>query len=119
MWQNEKLEEPRKKTIELDEELTDTIQKSMFGGLRADGKKSLSNTKKIMMGGVVGVFAGLYFGKSPLLLGVVGYGIKLLISFSLRFFVKIGKSAKKMPGGVEIYGDCAKLLIESHNPFSA
>ena len=53
MWQNEKLEEPRKKTIELDEELTDTIQKSMFGGLRADGKKSLSNTKKIMMGGVV------------------------------------------------------------------
>ncbi len=79
MWQNEKLEEPRKKTIELDEELTDTIQKSMFGGLRADGKKSLSNTKKIIMGGVVGVFAGLYFGKSPLLLGVVGVVVSSLI----------------------------------------
>ena len=79
MWQNEKLEEPRKKTIELDEELTDTIQKSMFGGLRADGKKSLSNTKKIMMGGVVGVFTGLYIGKSPFLFGLGGVIISSLI----------------------------------------
>ena len=51
MWQDEKVQNtPRKKTIELDEKLTDSIQKSMFGGLRADGKNSLANTKKIMMG---------------------------------------------------------------------
>ena len=80
MWQDEKVQNtPRKKTIELDEKLTDSIQKSMFGGLRADGKNSLANTKKIMMGGVVGVFTGLYFGKSPLLFGLTGVVIASLI----------------------------------------
>tara|TARA_R110000764_G_scaffold15140_2_gene43153 strand:- start:758 stop:1006 length:249 start_codon:yes stop_codon:yes gene_type:complete len=79
MWQNEKLKKPIKKTIELDKELTDTIQKSMFGGLRADGGSKSNKTKKVMMGGVVGVFAGLYFGKSPLILGVVGVVISSLI----------------------------------------
>ena len=47
MWHDEKVKNtPRKRTIELDEKLTDSNQKTMFGGLRADGKKSLSNTKK-------------------------------------------------------------------------
>ena len=79
MWEDQKSKKPQKKTIELDSELTDTIQKSMFGGLRADGGLKSSKTKKVMMGGVVGVFAGLYFGKSPLLLGVVGVVISSLI----------------------------------------
>ena len=79
MWQDDKIVKPQKKTIELDSELTDTIQKSMFGGLRADGGLSSSNTKKITMGGVVGVFAGLYFGKSPLLFGVLGVVFTSLI----------------------------------------
>ena len=79
MWQDEKIEKPRKKTIELDEELTDTIQKSMFGGLHADGNGKKSNTKKIIMGGVVGIFTGLYFGKSPFLFGLGGVILSSLI----------------------------------------
>ena len=46
MWQDDKIEKPQKKTIELDSELTDTIQKSMFGGLRADGGSKSNKTKK-------------------------------------------------------------------------
>ena len=78
MWQEQKVKEPKKKTIELDSKLTDAIQKSMFGGLRADGGKE-DNTKKIMMGGVIGVFVGLYFGRSPYIFGVSGIVISSLI----------------------------------------
>ncbi len=78
MWQEQKAKKPQKKTIELDSKLTDTIQKSMFGGLRADGGKE-SNAKKIIMGGVIGVFVGLYFGKAPYLFGVAGVVISSLI----------------------------------------
>tara|TARA_R100001244_G_scaffold132247_1_gene107688 strand:+ start:360 stop:632 length:273 start_codon:yes stop_codon:yes gene_type:complete len=87
MWLNEHIEakpeyvEPEREVVELETKLTDMIQKSLhgnFAGQYTDIEKE--NSKVMFTGAIIGIMMAVYFGKSPLFLGVTGALIARVLS---------------------------------------
>lgn len=72
---------PQVDTIVLDERFTESARMSVQGGLKSNfvgESKSLSSS--IIVSGVAGVGIGLYFGKSPVIFGIIGAVLGTLLT---------------------------------------
>tara|TARA_R110002020_G_scaffold190916_8_gene390579 strand:+ start:149 stop:409 length:261 start_codon:yes stop_codon:yes gene_type:complete len=84
MWLNQYTEEekePQREVHELDPKLSKMIQESMhgnFGGRLRD--EAVSEGKSMLTGAIIGVMVAVYFGKSPLYLGLGGAVLAKLIT---------------------------------------
>lgn len=72
---------PKVQNIILDERFTESARLSVQGGLKSnfigDSKKQSSS---IVVSGVAGVGLGLYFGKSPVIFGILGVVVGTLLT---------------------------------------
>lgn len=84
MWLNEYTEEeqePQREVYEIDPKLSEILQESMygnFGGRLRD--EAVSKGKSMLTGAIIGVMVAVYFGKSPLYLGLGGAVLARLIT---------------------------------------
>ena len=72
---------PQIENIELDENFTESARLSVQGGLKSNfigETKTQSNS--IIVSSVAGVGLGLYFGKSPVIFGIIGAVVGTLLT---------------------------------------